>query len=94
MADQAFKEFSNEVSRLNASTTLRAQSKTRRYDVGVVNIQKFKDDSNLTDRSGYDLNRQNIYFIDEAHRSYNERGSYLLLHQADTMAIKIALTAL
>lgn len=47
----------------------------------------------MTDRSGYDLNRQNIYFIDEAHRSYNERGSYLPnLYQADTNAIKIALT--
>lgn len=59
----------------------------------MVNIQKFKDNSDLTDRSGYDLNRQNIYFIDEAHRSYNERGSYLPnLYQADTNAIKIALT--
>ena len=55
--------------------------------------RSFKDDSDLTDRSGYDLNRQNIYFIDEAHRSYNERGSYLPnLYQADTKAIKIALT--
>ena len=47
----------------------------------------------LTDRSGYDLNRQNIYFIDEAHRSYNEKGSYLPnLYNADKKAIKIALT--
>lgn len=63
------------------------------YQVAVVNIQKFKDNSDLTDHSGYDLNRQNIYFIDEAHRSYNEKGSYLPnLYNADKNAIKIALT--
>ena len=94
LADQAFKEFTKrglKVKRINNPQEL--NQKQDGYDVAVVNIQKFKDDSNLTDRSGYDLNRQNIYFIDEAHRSYNERGSYLPnLYQADTMAIKIALT--
>ena len=94
LADQAFKEFTKrglKVKRINNSREL--NQKQDGYDVAVVNIQKFKDDSDLTDRSGYDLNRQNIYFIDEAHRSYNERGSYLPnLYQADTNAIKIALT--
>ena len=94
LADQAFKEFTKrglKVKRINNPQEL--NQKQDGYDVAVVNIQKFKDDSNLTDRSGYDLNRQNIYFIDEAHRSYNERGSYLPnLYQADTEAIKIALT--
>ena len=94
LADQAFKEFSKrglKVKRINNPREL--NQKQDGYDVAVVNIQKFKDDSDLTDRSGYDLNRQNIYFIDEAHRSYNERGSYLPnLYQADTNAIKIALT--
>ena len=94
LADQAFKEFTKrglKVKRINNPREL--NQKQDGYDVAVVNIQKFKDDSDLTDRSGYDLNRQNIYFIDEAHRSYNERGSYLPnLYQADTMAIKIALT--
>ena len=94
MADQAFKEFIKrgiKVKRINNPREL--NQKQDGYDVAVVNIQKFKDDSDLTDRSGYDLNRQNIYFIDEAHRSYNERGSYLPnLYQADTNAIKIALT--
>ena len=94
LADQAFKEFTKrglKVKRINNPQEL--NQKQDGYDVAVVNIQKFKDDSNLTDRSGYDLNRQNIYFIDEAHRSYNERGSYLPnLYQADTKAIKIALT--
>ena len=94
LADQAFKEFTKrglKVKRINNPQEL--NQKQDGYDVAVVNIQKFKDDSDLTDRSGYDLNRQNIYFIDEAHRSYNERGSYLPnLYQADTKAIKIALT--
>jgi len=94
LADQAFKEFTKrglKVKRINNPQEL--NQKQDGYDVAVVNIQKFKDDSDLTDRSGYDLNRQNVYFIDEAHRSYNERGSYLPnLYQADTMAIKIALT--
>lgn len=94
LADQAFKEFTKrglKVKRINNPREL--NQKQDGYDVTVVNIQKFKDDSDLTDRSGYDLNRQNIYFIDEAHRSYNERGSYLPnLYQADTNAIKIALT--
>lgn len=94
LADQAFKEFTKrglKVKRINNPREL--NQKQDGYDVAVVNIQKFKDDSDLTDRSGYDLNRQNIYFIDEAHRSYNERGSYLPnLYQADTKAIKIALT--
>ncbi len=94
LADQAFKEFTKrglKVKRINSPQEL--NQKQDGYDVAVVNIQKFKDDSDLTDRSGYDLHRQNIYFIDEAHRSYNERGSYLPnLYQADTNAIKIALT--
>ena len=94
LADQAFKEFTKrglKVKRINNPQEL--NQKQDGYDVAVVNIQKFKDDSDLTDRSGYDLNRQNVYFIDEAHRSYNERGSYLPnLYQAVTKAIKIALT--
>ena len=94
LADQAFKEFTKrglKVKRINSPQEL--NQKQDGYDVAVVNIQKFKDNSDLTDRSGYDLNRQNIYFIDEAHRSYNERGFYLPnLYQADTNAIKIALT--
>ncbi len=94
LADQAFKEFTKrglKVKRINSPQEL--NQKQDGYDVAVANIQKFKDNSDLTDRSGYDLNRQNIYFIDEAHRSYNERGSYLPnLYQADTNAIKIALT--
>ncbi|MFC2769459.1 MAG: type I restriction endonuclease [Streptococcus gordonii] len=94
LADQAFKEFTKRglnVKRINKPQEL--NQKQDGYDVAVVNIQKFKDSSDLTDHSGYNLNRQNIYFIDEAHRSYNERGSYLPnLYNSDKNAIKIALT--
>ncbi|HFI0113953.1 TPA: DEAD/DEAH box helicase family protein [Streptococcus suis] len=94
LADQAFKEFTKrglKVKRINNPRELNQIQD--QYDVSVVNIQKFKESSDLTDHSGYDLNRQNIYFIDEAHRSYNERGSYLPnLYNADKEAVKIALT--
>ena len=94
LADQAFKEFTKRglhVKRINNPRELNQVQDL--YDVSVVNIQKFKESSDLTDHSGYDLNRQNIYFIDEAHRSYNEKGSYLPnLYNADKKAIKIALT--
>ena len=94
LANQAFKEFSKrglKVKRISYPEDLNKQEKG--YDISVVNIQKFKDTSDLTDHSGYHLNQQNIYFIDEAHRSYNEKGSYLSnLYNADKKAIKIALT--
>ena len=94
LADQAFKEFTKRglhVKRINNPRELNQVQDL--YDVSVVNIQKFRESSDLTDHSGYDLNRQNIYFIDEAHRSYNEKGSYLPnLYNADKKAIKIALT--
>lgn len=62
-------------------------------DVAIVNIQKFKNETNFKNQSGYNLNTQNIYFIDEAHRSYNPKGSYLAnLYNADEDSIKIALT--
>lgn len=94
LADQAFKEFSKrglQVKRIHHSGELDEIHDD--CDVAVVNIQKFEASSDLTDKSGYDLNRQTIYFIDEAHRSYNKQGSYLPnLYNADENAIKIALT--
>ena len=94
LADQAFKEFTKRGLHVKRTNNPRELNQVQDlYDVSVVNIQKFRESSDLTDRSGYDLNRQNIYFIDEAHRSYNEKGSYLPnLYNADKKAIKIALT--
>ncbi|MCQ4139489.1 type I restriction endonuclease [Chryseobacterium sp. EO14] len=62
-------------------------------EITVVNIQKFSDDSTVLESFDYDLNIQRIYFIDEAHRSYNPKGNYLVnLLRSDQDAVKIALT--
>ena len=62
-------------------------------EITVVNIQKFKNDPSVVKNSDYNLNIQRIYFLDEVHRSYNPKGSFLAnLHESDTNAIKIGLT--
>ncbi len=62
-------------------------------EVSVVNIQKFSDDATVIEYPEYDINVQRIYFLDEAHRSYNPKGSYLAsLINSDKNAIIIALT--
>ncbi|MFZ1392912.1 MAG: DEAD/DEAH box helicase family protein, partial [Dokdonella sp.] len=62
-------------------------------EITVVNIQKFKDDSDVTATNDYALNVQRVYFLDEVHRSYNPKGSFLAnLEQSDRNAIKIGLT--
>ncbi|MBV1790603.1 DEAD/DEAH box helicase family protein [Marinobacterium sp. D7] len=62
-------------------------------EVTVVNIQKFKDDPDVVSTKDYDIAIQRVYFLDEVHRSYNPKGSFLAnLSQSDTNAIKIGLT--
>lgn len=62
-------------------------------EITVVNIQKFKDDPDVVARNDYDLAIQRIYFLDEVHRSYNPKGSFLAnLNQSDVNAVKIGLT--
>jgi len=62
-------------------------------EITVVNIQKFKDDTDLLRSNDYDLNTQRIYFLDEVHRSYNPTGSFLAnLFNSDRNAILIGLT--
>lgn len=62
-------------------------------EITVVNIHKFQDDPNATKGTDYDINVQRIYFLDEVHRSYNPKGSFLAnLQQSDKNAIKIGLT--
>ena len=46
-------------------------------EITVVNIQKFKDDTDILKPSDYQIDTQRIYFLDEAHRSYNPSGSFL-----------------
>ena len=62
-------------------------------EITVVNIQKFKDDPNVVRKKDYNVNIQRIYFLDEVHRSYNPKGSFLAnLVQSDPDSIKIGLT--
>ena len=62
-------------------------------EITVVNIQKFKDDPEVARNTDYNLNIQRIYFLDEVHRSYNPKGSFLAnLHESDPNSIKIGLT--
>jgi type I restriction enzyme R subunit len=62
-------------------------------EITVVNIQKFKDDSDTVRINDYDLNIQRIYFLDEVHRSYDPQGSFLAnLFNSDRNAILIGLT--
>jgi type I restriction enzyme R subunit len=62
-------------------------------EITVVNIQKFQDDADVIKNNDYNLNIQRVYFLDEVHRSYNPKGSFLAnLHESDANAIKIGLT--
>lgn len=62
-------------------------------EITVVNIQKFEDDPNVTATKDYNVDIQRVYFLDEVHRSYNPKGSFLAnLKESDPNAIKIGLT--
>lgn len=62
-------------------------------EITVVNIQKFKDDKNVVQTDDYDVTIQRVYFLDEVHRSYDPKGSFLAnLSQSDKNAIRIGLT--
>ncbi|WP_025125144.1 type I restriction endonuclease [Myroides odoratimimus] len=62
-------------------------------EITVVNIQKFSEDATAVKDVNYDINVQRIFFLDEAHRSYNPKGNFLAnLINSDRKAVKIALT--
>ena len=62
-------------------------------EITVVNIQKFKEETDILKTNDYDINIQRIYFLDEVHRSYNPTGSFLAnLASSDRNAILIGLT--
>lgn len=62
-------------------------------EITVVNIQKFQDDSDFLRPKEYNINIQRIYFLDEVHRSYDPKGSFLAnLYASDRNAILIGLT--
>jgi type I restriction enzyme R subunit len=81
-------EFAAEI-----KSTLVVHNDSGRREITVVNIQKFKDDPDVTRNTDYNLGMQRIYFLDEVHRSYNPKGSFLAnLKESDPNAINIGLT--
>jgi len=71
-------------------TTTALHNHSGKPEITVVNIQKFSEDSNVVNKQDYDINIQRVYFLDEVHRSYNPRGSFLAnLTQSDPNSIKI-----
>jgi type I site-specific restriction-modification system R (restriction) subunit len=81
-------EFSKEIKSSEA-----IHNNSGKDEITVVNIQKFKDDSKVATKNDYNINIQRIYFLDEVHRSYNPKGSFLAnLEESDINAIKIGLT--
>ncbi len=62
-------------------------------EITVVNIHKFENDTDVVQAKDYDIDVQRIYFLDEVHRSYNPKGSFLAnLISSDRNAILIGLT--
>ena len=99
---QASEEFTArglEVTRVNSKEEFKntiketsAVSKTGNLTINVVNIQKFSEDSTVKE-ADYNVNVQRIYFLDEAHSSYNRKGSFLAnLFASDREGIFIGLT--
>ncbi len=72
--------------------TIGAANNTGEDTITVVNIQKFSTES-IVRKADYDVNVQRVYFLDEAHRSYSPKGSFLAnLMASDREAVMIALT--
>lgn len=81
-------EFSKDI-----KSTSVIHNNSGKAEITVVNIQKFADDPDVVRNTDYNLNIQRVYFLDEVHRSYNPKGSFLAnLHESDVNAIKIGLT--
>ncbi len=104
LMDQAKREFSSRgliVHGINSKEELVKNFRLKqaihnlsgKREITVVNIQKFKDDSDVLKVNDYDISSQRIYFLDEVHRSYNPTGSFLAnLINSDKNAIMIGLT--
>lgn len=82
--DELLRDFKNQTAIHNLSG---------QREITVVNIQKFKDEDDVLHVADYDINLQRIYFLDEVHRSYDPKGSFLAnLISSDRNAIIIGLT--
>ena len=100
-ASQEFEARGLEVKTANSRDELMEQFRTNqslegtsgKLEITVVNIQKFAEDKTKVKLDNYAINLQRIFIIDEAHRGYNPKGSFLAnLFDADENSIKIALT--
>jgi type I restriction enzyme R subunit len=98
LANQAKDEFSKRGLNVKAIDSKDAlikdfKNNTSTEGITVLNVHKFREDTVALDDSGYDITLQRVFFIDEAHRSYDPKGSFLAnLYNADKSSIKIALT--
>ena len=104
LMNQAKKEFTSRhltVITVNSKEELLSNFRQRKAfhnlggerEITVVNIHKFKKDTDVLKVNDYDINLQRIYFLDEVHRSYNPTGSFLAnLINSDRDAILIGLT--
>lgn len=100
-ASQEFEARGLEVKTANSRTELMEQFRNNQSNEGnsgkpeitVVNIQRFAEDKQKVRLENYATNLQRIFIIDEAHRGYNPKGSFLAnLFDADENSVKIALT--
>lgn len=98
LANQAKDEFAKRGLTVNSIDSRDAlvrdfKDNTSAEGITVLNIHKFREDTKVLNDSGYGINVQRVFFIDEAHRSYNPKGSFLAnLYGSDQDSIKIALT--
>lgn len=81
-------DFINEFTKNEAIKTT-----TGKLEITVINIQKFSNEAGELFKEDYPLDIQRVFFIDEAHRSYKENGSFFAnLKSADRKGIHICLT--
>ena len=74
-------------------TTTAQEGSSGQAEIIVVNIQKLKDSDGKVNVQQYAVNIQRVFFLDEAHRDYNPKGSFLArLFESDPKAIRLALT--
>lgn len=104
LMEQATNEFSNRGLKVinvetrdelmaTFETTTAQQGNTGQSEIIVVNIQKLKDSDGKVNVQQYAVNIQRVFFLDEAHRDYNPKGSFLArLFESDPKAIRLALT--
>lgn len=98
LATQAKEEFSKRGLTVRGIDSKEALINDFKYNatyegITVVNIHKFREDTMTVRDSRYNISVKKIFFIDEAHRSYDPKGSFLAnLYNSDKESIKIALT--